>query len=36
MHEIKNVTITYEYNYKYNPEGYLKALIDLSDRANRF
>ena len=26
MHE-KNVTITYEYNYKYNPEGYLEASI---------
>ena len=27
MNDIKNVTITYEYNNKYNPEGYLEALI---------
>ena len=27
----KNVTIAYEYNYKYNPEGYFEASIFFID-----
>ena len=30
MHE-KNITIAYEYNYKYNPEGYFEASIFFID-----